>query len=142
MLFQASPWTQSEQTVQKLQNHDDGKPKMIFVTFKESDRQANEKMAGMYQDILLNGNVHIKSFLVEDQKALIATEQTGVRQEIIDFLLSRPEVDYVTVDQKDYFPSGRSASVHSSTKRTRRTRRTRRRATEGSKGTGSSKSDL
>ena len=82
---------------------------MIFVTLAETqrdgtpwDEEAENKQAGMFTSLLRTGSIAVQGYRIGSRRLLLSTMKGWYGQDVVDFLIERPEVMKATWDSVDY----------------------------------------
>ncbi len=85
--------------------------KMLFITLKDKqsdgqpwNKRAVDKLSAQWQSLLATASLTGALYNIGDTQMLINIEKSYMMDDIIKFILKRPDAMKVTIDNKDYFP--------------------------------------
>jgi len=102
------------------------KMKMVFAVLnhdmmvEQHGKNGGDVMAQRWKEMLTNGGVTVNSYSVSPTRILFTTGGPGVFPELKKFVLDQPETDWFEVDQKKYYPKGRTKEIMDNDERKKR----------------------
>jgi len=96
----------------------DSKEKMMFVVMTEEwtakeGKRGTDKLSSEWTTLLSLGGVNVPIYSIDPGRLLITVAENFSLFEIKNFVFSQPNIDFLEVDQRPFFPPGRSKPLSS-----------------------------